>query len=92
MDMPPIRRSNLQNDVFDVLDLNILFETDNENDEFFGFDVSTENSNETFSDLRQIFNTSSSDEDFIGFSNALRNSDLNFSFLNDSEDSEFFGF
>ena len=59
---------------------------------FFGFDVSTENSNKTFSDLRQIFNTSSSDEDFIGFSNALRNSDLNFSFLNDSEDSEFFGF
>ena len=92
VDIPPVRRSNLQNDVFDDLDLNILFETDDENDEFFGFDVSTENSNETFSDLRQIFNTSSSDEDFIGFSNALRNSDLNVLFLNDSEDSEFFGF
>ena len=69
-----------------------MFETDDENDEFFGFDVSTENSNETFSDLRQIFDTSSSDEDFIGFSNAQRNSDLYFTFSNDSDNSEFFGF
>ena len=92
MDMPPSRRSNLENEVIDVLDLNILFETDDENDEFFGFNVTTENSNETFLDLRQIFNNSSSDEDFIGFSNSPRNSDLNFTFLNDSDNSEFFGF
>ena len=49
--MPPTRRSNLENDVTDILTLNILFETDDENDEFFGFNVSAENNNETFSDL-----------------------------------------
>ena len=84
--------NSLENEVIDVLDLNILFQTDNENDEFFGFDVSTGNSNETFLDLRQIFNNSSSDEEFIGFSNSVRDSDLNLIFLNDSDNSEFFGF
>ena len=53
--MPLSRRSNLENEVIDVLDLNMLFETDDENDELFGFNVTTENSNETFLDLRQIF-------------------------------------
>ena len=92
VDMPPKRRKNPENDAHDLFDLNLLFETDDENEEFFGFNVTIEN-NDMLSDVRQIFTTSSSDdEDFHGFSNTARNSNLNYIFLDDSNDSEFFGF
>ena len=90
--MPPKRRNNTETEFDEVLDLNILFETDDENDEFFGFDISMEVDNRSFSDLRQIFDTSSSNEDFAGFSSDPRNTDLNVLFLNDSNNDEFFGF
>ena len=93
VEMPPKRRNNTVTEIDEVLNLNILFETDDENDEFFGFDISMEVVNRTFSDLRQLFDTSSSDEDFAGFSSSdPRNTDLNVLFLNDSNTDEFFGF
>ena len=76
----------------DFFDLNLLFETNDENDEFFGFDVPIRNASATFPDLVQIFNTSASDDDFVGFNNASRNTDLNSLFSDDSHDNEFFGF
>ena len=88
--MPQKRRNNADTD--EIFDLNLLFETDDQNDEFFGFDVSSEEVNRTFSDLRQIFDTSSSNDEFDGFSSDSKNTDLNSLFLNDSNDSEFFGF
>ena len=70
--MPPRIRSNVGNIADEVLDLNLLFETDDKNDEFLGFDVPVENMDTTFSDLQQIFNTSNSDDDFAGFTMAPR--------------------
>ena len=90
--MPPKKRSDIENVVTEVLDLNLLFETDDENDEFFGFDLPVENVDTTFSDLREIFNNSNCDDDFAGFRTAPNNTDLNFVFSNDSYDAEFFGF
>ena len=90
--MPPKRRNNTVNVIDEILDLNLLFQTDDINDEFFGFDTSVENVNTTFSDLRQIFNTSDSENNFAGFNTAASNTDLNVIFLNDSTESEFLGF
>ena len=70
MDLPPKQTSKIVNGTDDFFDLNLLFETNDENDEFFGFDVPVGNVSTTFSDLAQIFNTSSSDDDFVGFNNA----------------------
>ena len=92
VDLPPKRTSKIVNETNEVLDLNLLFETNDENEEFFGFDVPVGNVSTTFSDLVQIFNTSSSDDNFVGFSNTPRNSDLNSLFMDDSNDNEFFGF
>ena len=92
VDMPPKRRSNTGNVTNEILDLNLLFQTDDINDDFFGFDVSVEDVNATFSDLRQIFNTSDDDSNFAGFNTAPSNTDLNVLFLNDTTDSEFLGF
>ena len=90
--LPPQKTSNPTKGTDEFFDLNILFETDDENEEFFGFDASLENPNTTSSELMHIFNTSSSDEDFIGFSNFATNYDLNSLFLNNSNDSDFYGF
>ena len=90
--MPPSTRNNTEMGAIDVFELHLLFETDDENDEFFGFNVSVENENATFSEIRQILDASSSDEDFLGFSNAHSNSELNLSFFNDSDNNDFFGF
>ena len=90
--MPPKRRSNTGNVTNEILDLNLLFQTDDINDDFFGFDVSVEDVNATFSDLRQIFNTSDDDSNFAGFNTAPSNTDLNVLFLNDTTDSEFLCF
>ena len=92
VDLPPKKRNNVQKETEEVLDLNFLFESDDENEEFFGFNVSIENVNSTFTDLMHIFNTSSSDDEFTGFTNAPRNYDLTSLFLNDSNDSDFLGF
>ena len=89
VDLAPKKRNNVRKETEEVLDLNLLFENDDENEEFFGFDVSFENANNTFFDLMHIFSTSSSDDDFTGFSNDPRNDDLNSLFLNDSD---FLGF
>ena len=45
--MPPKRRNNTETD--EIFDLNLLFESDDQNDEFFGFDISVEEVNRTFS-------------------------------------------
>ena len=73
VDMPLERknskRKNNQDSIFsDAFDLCILFGSDDVNEEFFGFEVSVENNDTTFSDLAQIFNDSNSNEEFIGFS------------------------
>ena len=73
VDMPLERknskRKNNQDSIFsDAFDLCILFGSDNVNEEFFGFEVSVENNDTTFSDLAQIFNDSNSNEEFLGFS------------------------
>ena len=55
VDMPPKRSSRQQAVVSDVFDLNLLFESDDENDEFFGFEAAVENNNTVSSDFSQIF-------------------------------------
>ena len=93
VDLPPKRKNTIESIAEDPFDLNLLFETDDEDVEFFGFDLSAPNINNTaISELRQLFNASSSDEDFAGFTNASRNSDLDTLFLNNSSDSDFPGF
>ena len=91
VDMPPKRRSSPENVVLDVFELNLLFESDDENGEFFGFEESVENNDTSFFDLRQIFNASNSDEEFLGFNNTS-SANLNSLFLNSSNDTEFLGF
>ena len=65
--MPPKRSSRQQAVVSDVFDLNLLFESDDENDEFFGFEAAVENNNTVSSDFSLIFHSSSNDETFLGF-------------------------
>ena len=69
----PLKRNNRKRKItqestfFDAFDLTILG-SDDVNEEFYGFEVSVENNNTTFSDLAQIFKYSNNNEDFLGFS------------------------
>ena len=58
------RKINQESTFSDAFDLNILFGSDDENEEFYGFEVSVENNGTTFSDLAQIFNDSNSNKDY----------------------------
>ena len=75
-------------------DLNILFETEDTDGEFFGFDISSLNDQNNIStELRHLFTNSSNEVGiFHEFMNTSRSSDLTSLFLNESNDSEFFGF
>ena len=94
VDMPPIRNFNSRNNnEIDLFDLATLFETDDENNEFLGFDTAEENERNALTELDLLFATSGDGEDeFYGFSDNSLNSDLNFLFTNESNDSDFHGF
>ena len=120
--MPPNSNENISpnrgNNEIEHPDLNILFETEDTDGEFFGFDISSENNlnrlfetedtdgeffgfdisslndqNNISTELRHLFTNSSNELGiFHEFMNTSRSSDLTSLFLNESNDSEFFGF
>ena len=92
VDMPAKRNSTRNNEI-DLFDLATLFETEDENIEFLGFDTAAENDRNNLTELELLFATPDNVEDeFYGFSDNSRNSDLNFLFINESNDSDFHGF
>ena len=85
VEKPPRRPLHHANNESDPLDLNTLFQTDDEDDEFHGFVIPNSDLDQLFADL------SNSEEEFHGFINTPR-SDLHSIFHDESTDSTFFGF
>ena len=94
-EMTPVTTQISENAEIEPLDLYTLFQSDEDTDEFFGFDLPAESqANPPLDELTLIFSTSS-DEDFLGFSepsNASGNPNLALLFLDESSENEFFGF
>ena len=82
-EMPPKSSSIFDLDDAQFIDLNNLFQSDDEED-FLGFENS-------LPELNEIFLSDDESDDFLGFKSAEKN-DLNMIFLTDSESEEFFGF
>ena len=82
-EMAPVRTSLLDRDDIARIELNELFQSDDEENEFFGF----ENPN---IELNELFLSDSDENDFLGFNTSK--DDLQEIFLTDSETEEFLGF
>ena len=84
--MPPKSSSVFDLDDAQFIDLNNLFQSDDECDEedFLGFENS-------LPELNEIFLSDDESDDFHGFKSA-EEKDLNMIFLSDSESEEFLGF
>ena len=90
VEMPPVTASITGISETENLDLNMLFETEDDDIEFLGFGRSTAN---IPNELESLLNTTdNSDEEFFGFINNSGNNEMTLLFLSDSNDSEFLGF
>ena len=95
VEMPPKKRPISSETVFEQFDIYELFLTEDENDDFLGFEVTSANENDHSLTLQEIFSkTSDEEEDFLGFENTSTDSqsDLNAIFYDNSNTEEFFGF
>ena len=96
--MPLKVSSTPQNVETGCLDLHTLFEDEDEDIEFFGFDISsgTDNGINNIPELISLFSaTDDEDEDFFGFFNGsitFENVNLSFLFLDETDENEFLGF
>ena len=68
------KRSPKENEI-EQLDLFAIFETEDENEEFFGFDVTEITEQNSFHELKEIFSITGDEEEFIGFENMSTDSD-----------------
>ena len=94
VEMPPKKRPrNHENAEIALLNLYALFNDENDEGEFFGFD-SPPPANEFNmpTELNIIFSTSSDDEELYGFGSTSQNSNLASIFHDERNESEFFGF
>ena len=92
VEMPPKKNRTNYDNQFEQLNLSTLFETDDENGEFFGFAMTEISEHNSSLELREIFSSTGDEENFPGFDNISNNSDLNAIFQNESCTDEFFGF
>ena len=95
VEMPPKKRPISSETVFEQFDIYELFLTEDENDDFLGFEVTSANENDHSLTLQEIFSkTSDEEEDFLSFKNISTDfhSDLNAIFYDNSNTEEFFGF
>ena len=60
------KRSPQQNEI-EQLNLSAIFETEDENEEFLGFDVTEITEQNSSQELKEIFSTTGDEEEFIGF-------------------------
>ena len=90
--MPPQGRNISSETDTELLNLYALFETEDEDMEFFGCDPSLNVIQNSHQELTELFLATSVEEDFSGFYNTSRNSELITIFAEDSHDEEFLGF
>ena len=92
-EMPPKTTRTHGDTEIDLLDLNTLFNSEDDEGEAFGFDILPAREFDLSTDLHIAFSTSSNDEEeFYGFNDTLPTPDLTSIFHNESYDSEFLGF
>ena len=91
-EMPPKKKHTNRKNELEQLNLSTLFDTDDEDVEFFGFDSPEIIEHISFQELQEIFSSTGDEENFPGFGNTSNDSDLNAIFQNESSTDEFFGF
>ena len=94
VEMPPKKRTrNHEATEIALLDLNTLFNEEDDEGEFFGFDIPPPADEfNTLTELNTIFSTSSDNEEFYGFRNTSQILNLASIFHDESNDSDFLGF
>ena len=65
--MPKKKKGSPQQNEIEQLNLSAIFETEDENEEFFGFDVTEITEQNSSQELKEIFSTTGDEEEFIGF-------------------------
>ena len=65
--MPKKKKRSPQQNEIEQLNFSAIFETEDENEEFFGFDVTEITEQNSSQELKEIFSTTGDEEEFIGF-------------------------